>query len=505
MMKTKMQNLFLALALLGWVQAAQAQFTYMTNSGAITITGDTNIPVNGVVVIPNTINDLTVTSIGDEAFIGSTLTSVTIPDSVTSIGQYAFDYCPSLTNVSIGDGVSSIGIYAFSDCANLTAIVVDLNNLSYSSVSGVLFDKHQTTLIAFPGGIGSYTVPPGVSSIGDYAFAVCPSLTSITISNSVTNIGDYAFYDCPSLTSITISNGVTNIGDYAFDDCTVLISVTIPASVTSIGDDVFNNCESLTSVTIPASVTSIGQDAFEMCIGLTSVTIPDSVTNIGEEAFEDCQSLTNVSIGNGVITIGNNAFVECFSLTSVTIPDSVTNIGVSAFELCYDLTNVTIGNGVISIGNAAFDGCVSLPSVSIGSGVTNIGIYAFFDCPALTSVFFQGNAPTPTNDYSVFQDDSAATAYYLPVATGWGPIFDGIPTMQLSAPPQIGGGNLGGSANGFGFTITGSSNQVVVIDASTNLVNWQPIQTNTLSGTSFNFTDSKWRNYRNRFYRVKGQ
>jgi hypothetical protein len=459
MMKTKMQNLFLALALLGWVQAAQAQFTYMTNSGAITITGDTNIPVNGVVVIPNTINDLTVTSIGDEAFIGSTLTSVTIPDSVTSIGQYAFDYCPSLTNVSIGDGVSSIGIYAFSDCANLTAIVVDLNNLSYSSVSGVLFDKHQTTLIAFPGGIGNYTVPPGVSSIGDYAFAVCPSLTSITISNSVTNIGDYAFYDCPSLTSITISNGVTNIGDYAFDDCTVLISVTIPASVTSIGDDVFNNCESLTSVTIPASVTSIGQDAFEMCIGLTSVTIPDSVTNIGEEAFEDCQSLTNVSIGNGVITIGNNAF----------------------------------------------DGCVSLPSVSIGSGVTNIGIYAFFDCPALTSVFFQGNAPTPTNDYSVFQDDSAATAYYLPVATGWGPIFDGIPTMQLSAPPQIGGGNLGGSANGFGFTITGSSNQVVVIDASTNLVNWQPIQTNTLSGTSFNFTDSKWRNYRNRFYRVKGQ
>jgi len=139
---------------------------------------------------------------------------------------------------------------------------------------------------------GSYTIPAGVTSIGDHAFYGCADLSSITIPDSVTNIGDYAFYGCTGLTSISIPNSVTSIGNSAFQFCTSLASVTIPASVTSIGCDAFYYCTSLTSVSIPNSVTSIGNYAFEICASLTNVTTPASVTSIGDWAFSGCFSLT---------------------------------------------------------------------------------------------------------------------------------------------------------------------------------------------------------------------
>ena len=357
-------------------------------------------------------------------------TSFEIPNTVTTIGDYAFGYCFFLTSISIPDGVTSIGDYAF------TYTLMD-----------------------------SITIGSGVTSIGNRAFDNSFLLTSITIGNSVTSIGDYAFSGCSSLSSITflgltppitatdwlaltdsgllrghayygstfpapentfdglvmgdyipedydytITDGqatiidihddvggditipdtlggcpVVAIGDSAFYQCYSLTSITMPDSVTSIGGYAFYRCSSLTSVTIPDSVTSIGDCAFSYC-SLTSITIPDSVTSIGRYAFESCTFLTSITMPDSVTSIGGYAFYRCYSLTSVTIPDTVTSISDHTFYSCSSLTSITIPKSVTSIGNEAFGYCSALTSVTIPRSVTNIGNEVFYHCTSLTEL-----------------------------------------------------------------------------------------------------------------------
>ena len=165
-------------------------------------------------------------------------------------------------------------------------------------------------------------MPEGVTSIGDWAFKNCTSLTSVTIPDSVTSIGDWAFSDTPWLAAKKAENPLVIVNNILIDGSTASGDITIPDSVTSIGNCAFDNCTSLTSVTIPDSVTSIGESAFNGCINLTSVTIPDSVTSIGDWAFNYCIRLTSVKIPEGVTSIGDYAFYECESLTSVTFANT---------------------------------------------------------------------------------------------------------------------------------------------------------------------------------------
>ena len=187
----------------------------------------------------------------------------------------------------------------------------------------------------------------------------------IVIEDGVTSIGDYAFRGCSSLTSITLPDSVTSIGDCAFVFCVGLSSITLPDSVTSIGDSAFKNCSSLTSITIPDRVTSIEPYAFDNCSSLTSITIPNSVTSIGASAFYNCRSLTSITIPDRVTSIESRAFTGCSSLTSITIPDSVTSIGYATFTGCSSLTSITIPDSVTSIGESAFSNCSSLQTISL--------------------------------------------------------------------------------------------------------------------------------------------
>ena len=195
--------------------------------------------------------------------------------------------------------------------------------------------------------------------------------------NPVTSIGEYAFRKCRSLTSITIPNSVTSIGSNAFSTCSSLTSITIPDSVTSIGHSAFLFCASLTDITIPDSVTRIGGLAFTECSSLKSITIPGSVTSIANATFADCSSLKSITIGNGVTSLGSYAFRDCSSLTSITIPDSVTSIGHSAFLRCSSLKSITIGYGVTNIKGYAFAECNSLRAVTFLGSAPDVGIDPF--------------------------------------------------------------------------------------------------------------------------------
>ena len=350
------------------------------------------------ITIPNS-----VTSIGNYAFYGcSGLTSLTIPNRVTSIGQSAFYGCSGLTSVTLGNSVTSIGKDAFFDCDGLTSITIpnsvtsigesafsNCNSLTSLVWNAKSCDDFQNPFDTYDCKITSLTIGESVQDIPEYLCSYMGKLTSVVWNvksyDDFLEYGDSPFSDYNPITSFTFGESVQHIPAYLCSGLDNLTSVTIGSNVTSIGNNAFYGCDALTSITIPNSVTSIGNQAFADCFSLTSITIPNSVTSIGESAFSDCDGLTSVTIGNRVTSIGEHAFSDCDGLTSIAIPNSVTSIG-NSFSGCSGLISITLPNSVISIGDDAFYNCSSLSSITIPNSVTRIGNYAFYGCSGLTSI-----------------------------------------------------------------------------------------------------------------------
>ena len=285
---------------------------------------------------------------------------------VTRIGWWAFRDCTNLVRVSIPDSVNSIALGAFNyGCDELKYIDVAEDNMAYSSVDGVLFDKSGVELKKYPAGKTNfeYVIPNSVISIGETAFQNCKYLEKAIMPRNLTTIGNEAFSWCKKIAVVEIPNSVSKIGRHAFDNCTNLVTVKVPGNVTTIEDGTFSFCTGLTNVVICDGVKCIDYGAFMNCTELESVEIPSSVTQIGTGAFTACVRLKNIDISSNITTINDEVFYGCESFTSIEIPSGIVDIKYYAFYQCINLIDIVIPNSVEIIEDYAFAGCPSLTDV----------------------------------------------------------------------------------------------------------------------------------------------
>ncbi len=435
----------------------------------------------GEIVIPKNIvkgnSVVVVTALADHVFDVAEkhcagITSVTVPESVTSIGSGAFFHCDQLVSVNIPAQVTEIKNMTFSYCTSLTSI--DLPK-GVTKIGSSAFSKCSS--------LKNIHIPEGVTSIGNNAFGDCSALKSVNLPENLATAGDKVFMNCTSLKSIMLPKGVTEIGDHMFDGCSSLASVIIPSSVTKIGHWAFYNCENLASVTIPESVASIGSEAFNGCSNLTVVncSIRDIVSinsltfsnranatlYVYEDVVEDYRSaqywqdfdirtvkhaswtaadgnvwqyitghifgsdqtvayIVGCSLPEGDVTVpaqvadGTNtydvvgiydyAFTNNRDLATVTIPEGVQVIGEMAFRGCTSLTKVTMPSTLTYLQRGAFQYCWDIASIDLPSGLSLIGDKAFYGCDNLTTVNSYVSSPVEIDAYT-FTNRNNATLY----------------------------------------------------------------------------------------------
>ena len=349
-----------------------------------------------------------VTEIGDSAFLGCSIQSVVISESVQSIGDKAFKACGNLTDVFIPKSVTHIGECAF-QCydigygdgytietfSHLTSIVVENGNPVYDSRNNCNAIIETATNLLLVGSANTI-IPVGIQSIAGGAFEGCTGLISIDIPDSVKDIYAMAFAICSDLSSVKLHNGTTSMGDGAFFECTSLKNIYIPCSIQEIGNHIFSgcplesiivdsgnavydsrdNCNSIietatntlldgsANTKIPLSVTQIRNYAFAGRTSLTHIDIPGTVTSIKSDAFRNCENLVSISFSEGLNEIGSDAFNGCSSLTELVFPNSLTELGINYFYECNSLKTLVIPNSVVSTECIGMESLLQLPQLT---------------------------------------------------------------------------------------------------------------------------------------------
>lgn len=521
-------------------------FFYVSDGVQITITGYDGD--GGNVLIPSSILDLPVTGIGAYTFYyQNSLTGVSIPNGVVSIGESAFNGCGGLTKITLPSAVTNLGNYAFVDCPILTRVFFlndppHAESTVFTSPATVFYLAGTTgweeiyagspTSLFYPGADLAYTVnndehvtvtgylgsggdliipasidAKPVSGIESLPFPGAGSLTSLSIPATVLSITDEKFVGCDDLESIRVDADnveYSSLNGVLFDKNRETLlrfppagegHYSVPEGVLAIDDSAFLDSVDLTSITIPSSVTSVGTTAFDGCEKLRTITI-DSAAAIEAIEFKDLH-ITQVIIGSRVSEIADYAFYNCSSLLVVTMGSSVTRIGDFAFYNCTGLASAILPSGVTRIGDYAFYNCVSLTRMAIPAEVTQIGNYAFYSCRSLQRVYFSGNAPT--HGYFPF---SGGTLYYLPGTTGWGDIYANRPAVLWN--PQITEPEMLPDSDGFAFTIIGTPDIPISIETSETLPgdSWQPLHVGTLSKGNLEFTHPDALERPVRYYRI---
>ena len=337
------------------------------------------------ITIPNS-----VTSIEWGAFeYCSGLTSIEIPNSVTSIGERAFNGCKGLTSVTIPSSVMSIGLYAFFGCSGLTSVICKATSVP-STGSDVFYNVPQSsaTLYVPKASVATYKTTAPWSSFG--------TIKATVISGSCGENVNFILNLETDILSITGTGSMNNYSSYSnvpwYSYTSSIKTVEISDGVTTMGDYAFQSCSGLTSIEIPNSITSIGRYAFYKCSGLTSIEIPNSVTSIGNYAFYGCSGLTKVELNSNAVA--SKSYSSSSSLNNIfgsqvkeyILGEDVTSIGNCAFYYCSSLTSIEIPNSLTSIGDYAFFSCNGLTSVTFPNSVTSIGYNAFYNCSGLTSI-----------------------------------------------------------------------------------------------------------------------
>lgn len=401
----------------------------------------------GSLTVPETLNGIPVTAIGDKAFSQCYyLTDVTLPEGITHIGDFAFEDCTDIETLTIPGTVTSMGCNPF--IGTTIRLQLAARNTALEQQGAFLLDRKTKRLIccqSSPEGTeeapAALTIPTGTREIGDYAFSRsdavqvvlpagvqkigrcafqrCLNLVSVTLPEGVEEIGDHAFQRCSKLEAVNLPNSVTHLGRNPFAGSPVTLSLSashpalelradvlierstgkllsfpcvgsepayeIPGDIREIGEFAFAYCKDLFTLTVPANV-EIAENAFYRNEAIEEVTLPEGLTVIRENTFWGCINLKTVEIPGSVTEIGAFAFNCCQAMETLTFPKSLVRLGEGAFQGCLALREVTVPSAIGIIPARAFDACIRLERVEIQEGITQIAPYAFYDCEMLQAV-----------------------------------------------------------------------------------------------------------------------